>query len=202
MLKRNFLISIAAALHIVACGSVLLICFACGSDDYTYSNFHCNLYIDNSTHQNDVLASAMNPMSPGVFCKISYDAATRSYVFSNNQGLSRTSVFNAEDTRRGNSGKIGMSNGLFVGYGNLSANESGGYSFFAYDAQCPNCFDYTAIPRRNYPLTMSSAGIATCATCKRQYNMNTGGNCTNDTGKGLTQYRATTTGPLGTLFVN
>ena len=24
---------------------------ACTNDDNTYSNYHCNLYIDNSTHQ-------------------------------------------------------------------------------------------------------------------------------------------------------
>lgn len=175
---------------------------ACDSDDYTYSDFHCNLYIDNGTHQDATLASAMNPLSPGVFCRISYDAASRSYAFSSNQGMSSTSVFNAEDTRRGNEGKIGMSNGLIVGYGNLSTTTSGAYEFYAFDVQCPNCFDYNAIPMRSYPLTMSSAGIATCANCKRQYNMNTGGNCTNDSGKGMTLYRATTTGALGVLFVN
>lgn len=181
---------------------VAVMASACGSDDYTYSNFHCNLYVDNSTHQDATLASAMNPMSPGIFCKISYDAATTSYAFSSNQGQSSKSRFDARDTERGNAGRIGMNNGIIVGYGNLSSGDMGGYAFYAYDAQCPNCFDYTAIPRRNYPLSMSSAGVATCAKCKRQYNMNTGGNCTSDNGKGMTLYRATTTGALGTLFVN
>lgn len=175
----------------------MLLLAACGSDDYTYSNFHCNLYIDNSTHQDATLASAMNAMSPGVFCKISYVASSKSYAFSSNQGQSSTSVFDARDTERGNSGRIGMNNGVIVGYGNLSDG-----AFYAFDAQCPNCFDYNAIPMRNYPLTTTSSGMAVCANCKRQYNMNTGGNCTNNTGKGMTQYRATTTGALGTLFVN
>lgn len=196
MRKRNLLVSLPALIV-----SALLM-LSCSSDDYTYSSFHCNLYIDNSTHQDATLASAMNPMSPGVFCKISYEPASRSYAFSSNQGQSSRSVFNAEDSRRGNEGKIGMNNGIFVGYGNLSTTTSGGYEFFAYDAQCPNCFDYNAVPMRNYPLTMNSAGIARCANCKREYNMNTGGNCTNNNGKGMTQYRVTTTGPLGTLFVN
>lgn len=175
---------------------------SCAGDDYTYSNFHCNLYIDNSTHQDATLASAMNPMSPGVFCKISYDAPTRSYAFSSNQGQASKSPFDAKDTQRGNSGRMGMNNGLIVGYGNLSVADVGGYAFYAYDAQCPNCFDYTSIPLRNYPVAMTSAGMAVCANCKRQYNMNTGGNCSNNTGEGLTLYRATTTGALGTLFVN
>lgn len=192
------------SLSMIGC-LAFIVCMAltgCSSDDYTYTNFRCNLYIDNATHQDATLASAMNPMSPGVFCKISYSPSTRSYVFSSNQGQNSSSVFNAIDTQRGNEGKIGMNNGLIVGYGNLSVSTSGAYQFFAYDAQCPNCFDYNTIPLRNYPLTMTSAGIAVCANCKRQYNMNTGGNCTNNNGKGLTQYRATTTGSLGTLFVN
>lgn len=195
MLRRNLLVSVAVAAVCAVFGS-------CGSDDYTYSNIHCNLLIDNSTHQDPTLASAMNPMSPGVFCRISYDAATKSYAFTSNQGMSSRSVFDAKDTERGNSGHIGMNNGLYVGYGNLSTNDAGGYAFYAYDAQCPNCFDYNAIPMRSYPLTVNSAGVATCANCKREYNMNTGGYCTNNTGRGLTLYRATTQGPLGILFVN
>lgn len=181
---------------------IIMLLTGCGSDDYTYSSLRLGLFIDNSTHQDATLASAMNPASPGVFCRISYSASNRSYAFSSNQGQSSTSVFNAQDTQRGNSSRIGMNNGVIVGYGNLSTSETGGYSFFAYDAQCPNCFDYNAVPLRNYPLTMNSAGIATCANCKREYNMNTGGNCTNNSGNGMTQYRASTTGALGILVVN
>lgn len=181
---------------------VAVLASACGSDDYTYSNFHCNLYVDNSTHQDATLASAMNALSPGIFCKISYDASSRSYVFSSNQSQETKSRFDAKDTERGNAGRMGMNNGLIVGYGNLSTGDMGGYAFYAYDAQCPNCFDYTAIPRRNYPLSMTSAGMAVCSNCKREYNMNTGGNCANNNGKGMTLYRATTTGALGVLFVN
>lgn len=195
-------LTLPAALSLALLPALPLALSSCTGDDYTYSSFHCNLYIDNSTHQDATLASAMNPMSPGVFCRISYDTPSRSYAFSSNQGQSSKSVFDAKDTERGNSGRIGMNNGLFVGYGNLSAGDAGGYAFYAYDAQCPNCFDYNAIPMRSYALTMSSAGIATCAACKREYNMNTGGNCTNNSGLGLTLYRASTTGALGVLFVN
>lgn len=210
MRKRDFLHSLRRALRAVVRGGAAVCCCgaaamlsACASDD-TYSDFHCNLYIDNSTHLDATLSSALNPLSPGVFCRISYDAASRSYAFVSNQGQSSKSVFDAEDTRRGNSGRIGMNNGLIVGYGNLSSDLSGGYVLYAYDAQCPNCFDYTAIPVRNYQLTMTTAGMAVCANCKRQYNMNTGGNCTNDSGKGLTQYRTTATpkGASYTLFIN
>lgn len=185
---------------------VLAVLGACTSDDNTYSNFHCNLYIDNSTHQDATLQSAMNPASPGIFCKISYTASPRpAYSFASNQGQSSTSAFDAIDTQRGNASRIGMNNGIYVGYCNLLTEVSGGYTFVAYDAQCPNCFDYNALPLRNYPIIVNASGMAVCTNCKRQYNLNTGGNCTNSTSagdKGLTRYRATTAGPLGLLFVN
>lgn len=175
---------------------------SCGADDNTYSNLRLAIYIDNSTHQDATLATAMNAASPGVFCRVSYEASSRSFVFASNQGQQSKSRLNAKETEMGFYGRIGMSNGIIVGYGNLSTGALGAYTFYAYDAQCPNCFDYNAIPVKSYPLTMNAAGIATCAKCKRQYNMNTGGNCINDSGKGLTTYRSSTTGALGYLVVN
>lgn len=190
-----------AALSAVAC-----VLMGCTGNDYTYSDYHCNLYIDNSTHQDATLQSAMNPSSPGVYCHITFVSSPRpSYSFSSNQGQSSVSAFNAIDTQRGNASRIGMNNGLYVGYSNLSTDVSGNYTFYAYDAQCPNCFDYNSLPLRNYSIVVKSAGIGTCKHCGRQYNLNTGGNCINSTSaddKGLTRYRATTTGPLGLLYVN
>ena len=181
----------------------LLLTVACSGDDYTYSSYHCNLVINNATHNDATLASAMNMMSPGVFCKISYDNSKKAYVFTNNQGQSSSTPLTAPEIERlGRTSRVGLNNGLIVGYGNLSTSKEGGYVFYAFDAECPNCFDFNAIPLRSYPLTMTTAGIAECANCKRQYNMNTGGNCTNNTGKGLTTYRAASSGALGTLTVN
>ncbi len=179
---------------------------ACTNDDNTYSNYHCNLYIDNSTHQDATLQSAMNPAAPGTFCKISFTSSPRpAYSFTTNQGQSSTSPFDAIDTQRGNAKRIGMNNGIYVGFANQPTDLNGVYTFVAYDAQCPNCFDFNALPLRNYPIVVTSAGIATCLNCKRQYNLNTGGNCINSTSagdKGLTRYRASTTDPLGLLYVN
>lgn len=194
MQKRSYwVVSLLAAFGLLA---------SCTSDDYTYSSMHLGIYINNATHQDATLASAMNAASPGVFCRVSYEASSRSFVFASNQGQQSKSRLNAKETEMGFYGRIGMNNGIIVGYGNLSTGASGAYTFYAYDAQCPNCFDYNAIPVKSYPLTMNTAGIATCAKCKRQYNMNTGGNCVNDSGKGLTTYRSSTTGALGYLVVN
>lgn len=196
MPRRNLWSKIALALP-------LLFTVACSGDDYTYSSYHCNLVIDNATHNDATLASAMNSLSPGVFCKISYDNSKKAYVFTNNQGQNSSTPLTASEIERlGRTSRVGLNNGLIVGYGNLSTSKEGGYVFYAFDAECPNCFDFNAIPLRSYPLTMTTAGIAECANCKRQYNMNTGGNCINNTGKGLTTYRATTSGTNGTLTVN
>lgn len=196
MPKRSLWSKIAPALP-------LLFTVACSGDDYTYSSYHCNLVINNATHLDATLASAMNMMSPGVFCKITYNNSKKAYVFTNNQGQSSSTPLTASEIERlGRTSRVGLNNGLIVGYGNLSTSKDGGYVFYAFDAECPNCFDFNAIPLRSYPLTMTTAGIAECANCKRQYNMNTGGNCINNTGKGLTTYRATTSGTNGTLTVN
>ena len=193
MPRRNLWSKIALALP-------LLFTVACSGDDYTYSSYHCNLVIDNATHLDATLASAMNSMSPGVFCKITYNNSKRAYVFTNNQGQSSSTPLTASEIERlGRTSRVGLNNGLIVGYGSLSSTDSG-YTFYAFDAECPNCFDFNAIPLRSYPLTMTTDGYAECANCKRRYYMNTGGNCTN--GKGLTTYRAASSGALGTLTVN
>lgn len=173
---------------------------SCGEENYKYSSYHCNLSIDNSTHLDQTLNSALNAMSPGVFCKISYTISNGAtyFVFTNDQGVSSKSIFNAIDARLQSQKHIGLNNGLIVGYGNLSDPAE----FYAYDAECPNCFSPNAIPIKSYPLSINHNGIAVCNNCKRQYNMNTGGNCINNTGNGLTAYRASTTGANGRLYVN
>lgn len=181
------------------CASSLMLA-GCGEDiGYTYSNYHCNLTIDNSTHQDPTLGSAMNALSPGVFCKIGFDSkGSDKFVFTNNQGQSTTSPFNAIDERLESQLHIGLNQAVYVGYGNLDNPAQ----FYAYDAECPNCFSASALPLRSYPISVSQTGIATCSRCKRTYNMNTGGNVVSgETGKNLTLYRATTTGAYGLLRI-
>ena len=138
MQKRSYwVVSLLAAFGLLA---------SCTSDDYTYSSMHLGIYINNATHQDATLASAMNAASPGVFCRVSYEASSRSFVFASNQGQQSKSRLNAKETEMGFYGRIGMNNGIIVGYGNLSTGASGAYTFYAYDAQCPNCFDYNALP--------------------------------------------------------
>lgn len=188
--------------HLVCVVSALAVLSACGDDaGNEFSNYHCNLTLDNSTHQNPTLASAMNPLSPGIFCKIGFmvRGGASYYTFENNQNVSGPpSIFNAIDVRLENQNRIGMNHGLIVGYGNLDNPAV----FYAYDAECPNCFSVHALPMRSYPLTVSSTGVASCARCKNEYNLNTGGNIVKGSGvQLLTRYRCNTPEPYGVLQV-
>lgn len=185
------IIILSALFMLIACKDVI---------DYEYSNYHCNLTIDNSVHLDATLASSMNALSPGVFTTIKplYRDGVYYFHFRNNQGLESKKQFNAIDERLQSNLRVGMSNGLIVGFGNLDTPAH----FYAYDLQCPNCFDIDALPQRNYELTVTETGIATCKTCHRSYNLNTGGNIVSgERGKTMTRYRASTTGPNGVLHV-
>ena len=73
--------------------------------------------------------------------------------------------------------------------------------FYAFDGECPNCFSPDAIPVKSRPLTLSTSGMASCAVCHRQYNLNTGGNvASGDNGRKLNRYHASCA-PDGTVSV-
>lgn len=181
-MKKNALM-LLAPLFLISC-----------ADDYTFTSYPCHLVIDNSIHQDPTLATAMNAASPGVFCIVKADEARRQYHFRNNAGLESTRPFTAVDMRM--TRDIGMNNSLIVGFGTLTA------VFYAYDGECPACFQSDALPLRSRPLTVSGTGVAECAVCHRRYDLNTGGNCTSEGGaSGLRRYRGATTGSYGTLSV-
>lgn len=173
---------------------LLLVLCACGGTENEFSRRPCNLIIENNLHNDATLASAMQPQA-GIFVCITVSGASPAYfVFTNNQGLTSKSIFNAKDQQR--TLILGMNGGLIVGqsfYG----------TFYAYDLQCPNCFDPDALPVRSRPLTFTNDGNVSCATCHRTYDLNNGGIiATGDGGKKLTRYYAATTGPYGVLSVN
>ncbi|MCI6619618.1 MAG: hypothetical protein MSD82_12285 [Prevotella sp.] len=179
--------------------ALLLTLEACNGSQFEYSDRSCYVLFDNATYLDPTIASAMTPYS-NVFVTISetvHDGA-RYFRFASNQGGAATeSIFNAIDQRH--SIIIGMNGGLIVGYGALSDP----LTFYAFDRECPNCFDPARLPVRSYPLQTASNGITTCATCKRQYDLNNMGIIVaGDPGNKLTRYRAETTGPHGVLFVH
>lgn len=171
---------------------------ACDDALNEFSNYRCYLVIENNYHQNSVLASAMNPNNPGMFCVISLSVknGARCFHVENSDKLTDDIVFNGYDARR--SFIVGKNNGLIVGYGKFSSP----LTFYAFDRECPNCFNLNTIPVRSYPLTIASDGFATCNTCKRKYNLNSGGNiAAGEGGKKLERYHASASGPFGVITV-
>jgi lipoprotein len=176
---------------------------SCGKVENEFSDRRAYFIFDNQVQNNAVLASAMSPHS-NVFVTVSMQtrySGQNSYVEFNfvagGDGAQQASKATAVDQNRGV--VLGINNGLILGYGLLSDPPV----FYAYDLQCPNCYSSTAVPRRSYPLTLQANGFATCANCRRKYNLSTGGNVAEGAqGNKLIRYRASTTGPYGLLVVN
>ena len=170
---------------------------SCGEAEFEYSSAPCYLIIDNSLHQDATLASALTQYS-GTYVTITIitKSGARYFSFTNNVGKHTESIFNAYDERR--SLILGYYGGLIVGYGNSIDG-----ILYAYDRECPNCFDPNMLPLKSRPLSVSENGIATCSYCKRQYNLNIGGFiCKGDKGKKMTKYNCPPTKPYGILTVN
>ena len=177
---------------------LLILLSACtGTGTYDTAN-KCYLVIDNSVHLDPTLMSAMNSMSPGIFCRISLGmkGGAETYFAQSNQNSSTSFALNGVDKARTRILGIYDECGLIVGFGNLDSPAV----FYAYDAACPNCYSTSSLVRI---LKMNSAGIAECSDCKRTYNLNTGGNLiSGEDGRQLYRYRASTTGPQGVLTVS
>ena len=176
----------------------LLVLCTCKNTEYEYSSKPCYFIFDNSTHNDPTLAAAMTPYS-GTFVSvtITFKSGVRHFKFTSNQGTSSEKPFNGIDERR--SLVLGMNEGIIVGYGVLTDP----VTFYAYDRECPNCFSPEALPVKSYPLQTNNAGIATCNTCKRKYDLNNGGILAEgEKGNKMIRYRASTTGPYGRLAVN
>lgn len=176
---------------------------ACGESEFEYSSKRIHFIFENGTHLNANLASAMSPHS-NVFATIQQvdkvvGGSRVSYIAVKSSQSTQVAEnkLNAVDLKR--TIILGYRNGIIVGYGNLSDP----LTFFAYDLECPNCFNPTAIPIKDYYLTVSNLNKAHCATCQREYDLNNGGIITaGDKGEKLTRYRAHTTGAYGVLTVN
>ena len=174
--------------------SVGMLC-SCEKSDFEYSSHRARLVYDNSLHLDPTLSSAMNAMAPGIFCRISISGTY--FMFSNNQGQSSRQAMTSVEQQR--LPVLGCNNesGIIVGFGLLTTPAE----FFAYDAQCINCYENDGRPR--YLLSISTDGRATCGKCGRTYNLNTGGIVTDGgEGKKLARFHASTTGPNGVLSVN
>ena len=140
----------------------------------------------------------MNPLAPGTFCTIQKTQQGGATFFHchTNQGLDSDIRWTAVYDRM--SIIIGLNKALIVGFGNLDTPAI----FYAYDRECPNCFDPDAIPVRSKPLATDEKGHATCSVCHRVYDLNNRGYViSGEAGVPLTRFPAETTGPYGVLNV-
>ena len=173
--------------------------FGCGNTENEFTVGTCYFVYDNSVHQDATLASAMNPSAPGIFCIVtkSMRNGANYFDFTSSAGQTSSKIFNALDERR--TLALGYNGSIIVGFGALSQPAV----FYAFDRECPNCFDPNAIPIKSRPLSLTTTGLATCGVCHRNYDLNNNGFISSgDDGKRLTRYRAATTGPFGILSVN
>lgn len=176
----------------VATGLLTMGLAGCDKAEDLYSDARAFLYFNNATHNDATLATAMTRYS-GAFVTIT--ARDRRFYFVSNKGLRSEVNMTAIDTQRPM--VLGFNNGLIVGYGTSVDGE-----FYAYDRECPNCFSPNALPVRSYPVAVDDFGRGSCAHCGRGYDLNNGGFVSSgDAGRKLTRYRATTTGPMGSLTV-
>ena len=170
---------------------------SCGEAEFEYGSAPCYLIIDNSLHHDATLASALTRYSNTfVTITIKTKSGARYFSFTNNVGKHTESIFNAYDERR--SLLLGYNGGLIVGFGNSVDG-----ILYAYDRECPNCFDPNMLPLKSRPLSVSENGIAKCGYCKRQYDLNNRGIISQgDKGKKMTRYNCHATDPYGILTVN
>jgi len=183
-------------------GLMGLMLVGCNADQ-EFSTWPCRFSYDNSVYLDDVLASAMNNGSRGVFCQISETSSkgVRYLNFTSSTGQQSQKRETAMEMQANYI--LGMNNGIIVGFQTL--NTDGAYGgFVAYDVQCPNCVR----ANNNYInptfyIRMAATGIATCSKCGRKYDLNNNGILQNgqagDTG--LEKYVANTTGPFGFISV-
>ena len=168
------------------CAVLCLALWGCSKADSEYCSYPCRFVFNQQRHgQSAALMGAVG--GTGVFCKVTktVHGGAQYYRFENSSGLADEVIFTAEDKQ--STVLLGLNGSIIFGYGNLDDPKP----FYAYDGECPNCFDPDAIPVRSRPLAMTSSGMATCAVCHRTYNLNTGGNVVGgDNGRKLYRYHA------------
>ena len=185
---------LAAAL--MGCCLMAVLLLSCSSDENEYCSYPCRFVFNTQRHgQSAALMGATS--GTGVFCKVTTTirGGAQYYRFENNGGLTDNVIFTQEDKQT--TVLLGLNGSLIVGWSNLDDPKQ----FYAFDGECPNCFSPDAIPVKSRQLTLSTSGMASCAVCHRQYNLNTGGNvASGDNGRKLNRYHASCA-PDGTVSV-
>lgn len=113
--------------------ALLALFVSCDDAEFEFSSDSCYFIFDNSANRSPMLGTAMNSLSPGVFCHAAVSG--RYFVFNTNTAPGQTErvAFNAVDEQRTLILGAYNESGIIVGYGNLNSPAI----FYAYDNQCP-----------------------------------------------------------------
>ena len=152
---------------------------ACDKADYIYSNLRAKFVLEN-TYQAPALHTACNSM--GEFCTITSNG--KQFVF---KGSAKEASYVNLTALNGYSGfYLGLS-GLIVGLPSIPEMGATDSKVVCFDLACSNCYEDYNITK---PLTLHNDGTATCASCKRTYDLNNTGFISNgEAGRALYRYR-------------
>ena len=117
----------------------------------------------------------------GEFCSITTDGVY--FIF---KGSVKQSPIPIDERYRRDGFYLGLS-GLIVGLPNIPEIGKTESQVVCYDLACSNCYEDYNITK---PLALHNDGTATCASCKRTYNLNNTGFITKgEAGRPLYRYR-------------
>ena len=150
----------------------------CQKADYTYCTLPAKFVMENA-YQAPALYIACNSM--GEFCTITSDG--KQFIF---KGSKETSRINKTALMDYAGFYLGLS-GLIVGLPNIPEIGKTESQVICFDLACSNCYEDYNITK---PLTLHEDGTATCASCKRTYDLNsTGFISSGEAGRALYRYR-------------
>lgn len=170
---------------------MLLAAIACQKAEDLYSNYPA-YFVFTPVTQAPELYTALN--SNGEFCTITPNA--NAYVFASPR-TSTTVQRTAVDQHV--SIALGL-DGFIVGLPNIPEMGYDVPRVVCYDLCCPNCYRDLSITRR---LAIQVGGLARCARCTREYDLNNSGMLRSDTtGISLFRYRVSYNSFSNTLTVS
>ncbi len=160
---------------------------SCNADNEYCTKYSCYFLFYTQYHTTSNIISAINPLAPGTFVKISLKRIsniTHVYVYGYGVSNEDTQLTTDKENYPYTSGLyLGANNSIIVGY-----SMYGGLC--AYDGQCPNCLESSS--STNFPLTWDNSGQSVkCSKCGRCYNLSTGTVSSGNAGIQLLKYRAT-----------
>lgn len=148
----------------------ILAATSCTEDAEYTTEYQCFFIYDLNLHNTSIINNAVNPVSLGVFARVSSipKNGMRCIVSELNDGKTKEQEMITTERELRQTCILGCANGIYVG------NSSLGGGLYAFDAQCPNCVKQFNLYK--YPLSWDSNGSwVKCNNCGRKYDLNNNG---------------------------